>query len=115
MATKDSPTELIDPEIAAITKSKAQAVIDRSDNVVLRDDPEAKAAFLATFTPEEEKAIMRKVDKRFFILIGLMYMIKQVRFHNTSKRNLLLLMGTRSMLSMLPASRCFKSASLATF
>jgi hypothetical protein len=46
---------------------------------VLRNDPVAKAAFLATFTPEEEKMIMRKVDRRFLLLIGLMYMIKTVR------------------------------------
>lgn len=49
------------------------------DVVVLRDDPAAKAAFLATFTPEEEKRIMRKVDRRFLLLIGLMYMVKTVR------------------------------------
>lgn len=49
-----------------------------NDVVVLRDDPAAKAAFLATFTPEEEKRIMRKVDRRFLVLIGLMYMVKTV-------------------------------------
>ncbi|KAL1981031.1 hypothetical protein VTN96DRAFT_3140 [Rasamsonia emersonii] len=54
------------------------------DVVVLRDDPAAKAAFLATFTPEEEKRIMRKVDRRFLLLIGLMYMVKTVDFNNAS-------------------------------
>jgi hypothetical protein len=34
--------------------------------------------FLATFSREEEKKIRCKVDKRFFLLIGLMYMVKQV-------------------------------------
>lgn len=52
------------------------------ENVVrtnkLRDDPEARAAFLATFSQEEAKAIMRKVDIRFFVLIGLMFMVKNV-------------------------------------
>jgi len=78
MATMKSPPDLINLDIAAITKTKARATVERADNVILRDDPEAKAAFLATFTPEDEKAIMRKVDKRFLVLIGLMYMIKQV-------------------------------------
>lgn len=45
----------------------------------LRKDPEARIAFLATFSAEEEKAVMRKVDIRFCVLIGLMFMIKGVR------------------------------------
>jgi hypothetical protein len=35
-----------------------------------------KAAFLATFTPQDDKDIMRKVDKRFLLLIGILYMTK---------------------------------------
>jgi hypothetical protein len=38
----------------------------------------SKAAFLATFTPQDDKAIMRKVDKRFLLLIGILYMTKNV-------------------------------------
>lgn len=30
-----------------------------------------KANFLATFTPQDDKAIMRKVDRRFLLLIGI--------------------------------------------
>jgi hypothetical protein len=37
-----------------------------------------RAEFLSSFTQEENKAIMRKVDRRFLILIGLMYVIKNV-------------------------------------
>jgi hypothetical protein len=43
------------------------------------DEAAEKAAFLASFTLEEEKKILRKIDYRFLVLIGLMYMIKQVR------------------------------------
>ena len=69
----------INPEAAAHTKQRINVEISRTEgDVVLRDDPEAKAAFLSTFTSEEEKAIMHKVNKRFFVLIGLMYMVKQV-------------------------------------
>ena len=44
----------------------------------LRNDPEARIAFLATFTSEEEKSIMNKIDRRFLILIGIMFMFKNV-------------------------------------
>jgi hypothetical protein len=37
-----------------------------------------KTAFLATFTPQDDKDIMRKVDKRFLLLIGILYMTKNV-------------------------------------
>ena len=38
-----------------------------------------RVAFLSSFTPEEDKAIMRKVDCRFLWVIGLMYTLKNVR------------------------------------
>jgi hypothetical protein len=38
-----------------------------------------RVAFLSSFSPEEDKAIRRKVDFRFLWLIGLMYIIKNVR------------------------------------
>ncbi|KAI8284810.1 hypothetical protein K4K60_001682 [Colletotrichum sp. SAR11_57] len=50
----------------------------------LRKDPEARAAFLATFTADEEKDIMNKVDRRFFVLIGIMFMVKNIDFGNIS-------------------------------
>ena len=37
-----------------------------------------KAEFLSTFTAEEEKSIIRKVDWRIVSIIGLMSMIRQV-------------------------------------
>ena len=43
-----------------------------------------RAEFLSSFTQEENKAIMRKVDRRFLILIGLMYVIKNVSISATS-------------------------------
>jgi len=41
-----------------------------------------KEAFLSSFTPEEDKAIRRKVDLRFLLLIGLMYLVKNVSCGN---------------------------------
>ncbi|KIW09913.1 hypothetical protein PV08_11689 [Exophiala spinifera] len=50
----------------------------------LRHHPEARIAFLETFSAEEEKAIMRKVDVHFVVLIGLMFMFKNIGFSNIS-------------------------------
>lgn len=38
----------------------------------------SKAAFLASFTPQDDKNVMRKVDRRFLLLIGILYMTKNV-------------------------------------
>jgi hypothetical protein len=48
------------------------------DSVRSHADAE-RVAFLSSFSPEEDKAIRRKVDWRFLWLIGLMYIIKNVR------------------------------------
>lgn len=40
---------------------------------------EGRKAFLATFTADDDKAIRRKVDKKFLLLIGIIYLIKNVR------------------------------------
>lgn len=61
---------------APITSTDLSALEDTSRD--LRHDPEARAAFLATFSAEEERAIMRKVDIRFCLLIGVMFMVKNV-------------------------------------
>jgi hypothetical protein len=37
-----------------------------------------KEAFLSSFTAAEGKAIIRKVDRRFLFIIGMMYLIKNV-------------------------------------
>lgn len=42
-----------------------------------------RISFLSSFSPEEDKAITRKVDWRFLWLIGLMYIIKNVRSSST--------------------------------
>lgn len=39
---------------------------------------QTRAEFLSSFTQDENKAIMRKVDRRFLLLIGMMYIIKNV-------------------------------------
>lgn len=73
-----APEVDIDRDAAARARQKSSGVVARGDVVHLRDDPQAKAAFLATFMADEEKRIMRKVDMRFVFLAGVMYLIKQV-------------------------------------
>lgn len=51
---------------------------DSSKTPVVETTAENREEFLATFSSQEEKHIRRKVDKRFLLLIGLMYMVKQV-------------------------------------
>jgi hypothetical protein len=77
-----APEVTIDRDIAAQARQKSNGKVARGDVVHLRDDPAAKAAFLSTFTAEDEKRIMRKVDMRFVFLAGVMYLIKQVRIHS---------------------------------
>lgn len=104
--------QVINPEAAANTKQRINVEISRTDgDVILRDDPEAKAAFLSTFSAEEEKAIMHKVNKRFFVLIGLMYMIKQVCYPIIQYCLRREADFCRLMLSMLPVSRCCRLGS----
>nr|OQO22109.1 hypothetical protein B0A51_12558 [Rachicladosporium sp. CCFEE 5018] len=43
-----------------------------------------KAAFLATFSRAEDKAIMKKVDRRFLLLVGILYMTKNIDYQNAA-------------------------------
>ncbi|OJD36839.1 high-affinity nicotinic acid transporter [Diplodia corticola] len=45
---------------------------------------EGRKAFLASFSAAEDKAIMRKVDGRFLVLIGLIYVIKNIDYMNAA-------------------------------
>jgi hypothetical protein len=69
-------------ETAGNTKENADVTIIDEESLdgkrKLRDDPDAREAFLAEFSAKESKEILDKVDKRFFILIGLMFLVKTV-------------------------------------
>ncbi len=66
----------------AIISSPASSVVNPADDAVFHDGTEeGKKAFLATFSAAEDKSIMRKVDRKFLLLIGLIYLIKNVRRH----------------------------------
>lgn len=62
----------------------------------------SKAAFLATFTPQDDKDVMRKVDRRFLLLIGILYMTKNVSAMPTRYVERTCLQHFRSITSMHP-------------
>lgn len=75
------------PDQAIGTSTIAESSDKKGTTLTMHSNPESKedvsddyrASFLATFTHEEEKRIMRKVDYRILVLFGLIYMVKQVR------------------------------------
>lgn len=85
------PDGIVTSHDAAIaTRKQADPTVSRADVDNLRDDPVAKARFLSTFTADEERKILNKVNRHFFLLIGIMYMIKSVRmaWHGKTARRL---------------------------
>lgn len=69
-------------EVTAVPRDSPDVTVVDAEvflkEVNLRENPEARKAFLSEFSAEESKATMSKVDRRFFILIGLMFLIKNV-------------------------------------
>jgi hypothetical protein len=80
------------PETVAVEPGKADEIpakVQGVDSVATPDSLHSDAAadrvaFLSSFSPEEDKAIMRKVDRRFLWLIGMMYIIKNVSSQGTA-------------------------------
>lgn len=57
--------------------------------------------FLGSFTAEEHNQIMRKVDRRFLLLIGLMYMLKNIDYMNAAVVKVLQIGEPRNILTEL--------------
>lgn len=60
-----------------------------------------RETFLASFDAEEDKRIMRKVDRRFLLLIGLAYMIKNIDYTNAANVKVLQVGESRNILKEL--------------
>ncbi|ETS80876.1 hypothetical protein PFICI_08405 [Pestalotiopsis fici W106-1] len=87
---------------AAVSSGKqVDATVSRGEVGNLRDDPEAKAQFLATFDADEETRIMRKVSRHFFLLIGIMYMIKSLDTNNAANIRVLQVGQPRNIMAEL--------------
>lgn len=68
-------SDLESPEKGAIASAEGQSDFNSDE----------RSVFLSSFTHEEEKRVIRKVDQRFLLLIGIMYLIKTVR-HSVTMR-----------------------------
>ncbi|KIV82188.1 hypothetical protein PV11_04315 [Exophiala sideris] len=75
------------------------------DHTVDSDGPSSPSdyrnAVLSSFSAEEDKAVMRKVDRRFLLLIGLMYMLKNVDYTNAATVKVLQVGQPRNILKQL--------------
>jgi hypothetical protein len=60
-----------------------------------------RTTFLSSFSAAEDKAIMRKVDRRFLLLIGLMYMLKNIDYMNAATVKVLQVGQPRNILKEL--------------
>ena len=63
-----------------------------------------RTTFLSTFTAEDDKRIMRKVNRRFLLLIGLMNLVKQVDYLNAAVVKVLQVGEERNVLNELSMS-----------
>ncbi|KAK3329132.1 MFS transporter [Apodospora peruviana] len=74
-----------DKELAGVQVADKLDHLSTSNSSQGDSDEEAdRKAFLATFTAEEDRAIRRKVDRRFLWLIGLIYIIKNIDYQNAA-------------------------------
>lgn len=71
-------------DLKDVEKSPVQTTGALSPESPDSDSAADRIAFLSSFSPEEDKAIRRKVDWRFLWLIGMMYIIKNVSQLNPS-------------------------------
>ncbi|KAI8297268.1 MFS transporter prlL [Colletotrichum sp. SAR11_240] len=102
MSSTIQPDEVrVDHDAAAATRKQANATVARSNVDNLRDDPEARAAFLSTFSADEERSVLNKIDKRFLIIIGFMYMIKQIDQSNAANVRVLQVGESRNIMKEL--------------
>lgn len=81
-----------------VTPAKDEATI----SIAARDDFETyRRNFLSRFTAEDDKRIMRKVDSRFLLLMGFMYLIKQIDYTNAASIKVLQVGTDRNVLTEL--------------
>lgn len=69
----DSVPNKVVPKGIDMQTSEEQPVRMHTDAV-----GDERVKFLDTFTPEEERRIIRKVDYRLLVTIGVIYLVKQV-------------------------------------
>lgn len=57
-----------------------------SSNDIKEEDPSERyrREFLSQFSAEDDRKIMRKVNRRFLLIMGFMYLIKQIDYTNAA-------------------------------
>lgn len=79
-ALAQGQTDVPENRFFSLDLSDEDTVTDGNDGVIAADaEAKRRATFLATFSAKEDKEIRRKVDWRFLWLIGMLYLIKNVR------------------------------------
>jgi hypothetical protein len=70
--------DVVPDSAVVVNKLDGAEQSDTSRSIRADSDDEGRKAFLASFSAEEDRAIRRKVDRRFLWLIGLIYILKNV-------------------------------------
>lgn len=79
------------PEVQSISSS-------RPNNV---EEAGSKEVFLASFSRDDDRTIMKKVDRRFLLLIGILYMTKNIDYQNAASVKVLQVGEPRNILTEL--------------
>jgi hypothetical protein len=91
-----STTTSLSDEITPTKNEVAFSVAARED-----DSETYRRSFLSRFTAEDDKRIMRKVDSRFLLLMGFMYLIKQIDYTNAASIKVLQVGTDRNVMTEL--------------
>ena len=78
-----SHTSLSDVDVDSNPKPHLQTTVIDTTKADIASNQDMRAAFLSTFSANDSRAIMAKVDRKFFWLLGIMFIIKQVRSYFT--------------------------------
>jgi hypothetical protein len=88
-------------------KVSNEPAIEAADSTSSRSLPEtvndagSREAFLASFSPADDKAVMKKVDRRFLLLIGILYLTKTIDYTNAANVKVLQVGQPRNILKEL--------------
>ncbi|KAE8153085.1 major facilitator superfamily domain-containing protein [Aspergillus avenaceus] len=82
--------------------TKAMTVNDDRESIPGPNlEDERRKALLRSFTPEDDKRTRRKIDRRFLVLIGMMYIIKTIDYTNAANVKVLQVGDDRNILKEL--------------
>lgn len=104
MASKIEPGVATPPEIDSKVAHAATSSTKSSDDglpTYVEGSPESRELFLASFSAEENHRIMRKVDRKFLLIIGMMYILKNIDYQNAALAKVLQVGQPRNIMTEL--------------